>query len=385
MHSKDFHAAGRPVVFITSYAESLHNFRGDLIREVIARGHPVWAFAPDYTPASRAAIEALGAMPVDIKMERNGLSPLRDLATLFELRRKILRINPGVTFCYFVKPVIYGTIAAWLNRVTTRVALVAGLGYAFTDDGERPTLRRRIIRSVTRLLYALAFRLCHRIAVQNSDDMNYLIQFAGLNRNKGVLVNGSGVNLDRFPLQAPRSDQHPVSFIWTGRLLKEKGVHELVAATRIVRAEFPDTKVTIVGGVDANPGSLDKAQMIRWANDGVIVWQDKVPDVRPFLAQADVFVLPSYREGVPRSTQEAMAMGLAVITTDVPGCRETVVDRQNGFLIPVRDVSALAGAMLCYLRDPALARLHGQQSRALAEARFDVRIINAKMLELMAI
>jgi glycosyltransferase involved in cell wall biosynthesis len=377
--------ADRPLIaIITNNAESLNNFRGDLIREIVARGYRVAAMAPDYESDTRNTVRALGADPVDIILERNGMKATKDLYTLWSLRNTLAQLRPHLVFCYFMKPVIYGSIAAWMTSISTRVTMVAGLGYVFTDNGREKSLKLRLLRVTVLFLYAISFRLSHKVILQNHDDRQYLIDRIALPKGKGDIIDGSGVNLDRFPFR-DRPSGLPLTFVWTGRLLLEKGIFELIEAFRVIRAQASTARLVIVGGVDGNPGSLTEAQMRAWVEEGIIEWPGKVSDVRPYLSDADVFVLPSYREGVPRSTQEAMAMGLAVITTDVPGCRETVEDGRNGFLVPVRDASSLAAAMQRYIDDPTLARSHGAESRAIVEERFDVRVINAKMLELMGL
>lgn len=376
-HFSDFDGAS--IAVLSSYAESLYNFRGDLIRSLVERGHPVYALAPDFDAAKRARVEALGATPVDIPLERNGLNVLRDLKTIWSLYRFLRQQRPDIFFGYFMKPVIYGTIAAWLARVPRRVAMVAGLGFVFINAEQRPSFKARSLRLAVKTLYALAFRCADKVIFQNRDDLSLMLDSGVVPPGRVVLVNGSGVNLDHFPPSPPRRDGRPLTFVWTGRLLREKGVLELVEATRAIRDEGHDVDVVLVGGVDGNPGSLQEAEVRQWHDEGTVRWAGKVDDVRPYLQNADIFVLPSYREGLPRSTQEAMATGLAVITTDVPGCRETVVDGMNGMLVTVRSASALAEAMRRYVNDPSLAVRHGKASLELVRTKFDVEVINQAM------
>lgn len=369
------------VVILSSYAESLHNFRGDLIRALIEKGWQVYALAPDYDATTRARVEALGAIAVAVPLERNGMSAFGDLKTLLYLRRFMREHRPQLFFGYFMKPVIYGTLAAWLAGVPRRVAMVAGLGSLFTDGDAPLSVKARLLRRLAIRLYGLAFHRASKVIFQNRDDLSLMVAAAAAPADRVVLINGSGVNLERFtPSGTPRGER-PVTFIWTGRMLREKGVFEIVEAAEIVRGKGHTIEVLLVGGADSNPGSLREDDIRRWHDEGTISWAGKVDDVRPYLQRSDVFLLPSYyREGVPRSTQEAMASGLAVITTDAPGCRETVVDGVNGFLIPVRSPIRLAEAMLRYVEDPSLAREHGAASRKLAAQKFDVQLINREML-----
>lgn len=368
------------IIFLSGYAEAHYRFRGDLIAELVGRGWRVYALAPDYDPEKEAQVVALGAVPMTISLERNGLNLVRDMRSLFALYRLFRHIRPAVFFGYFIKPVIYGAIAAWLARVPRRVVMVAGLGFVFIDADRGASAKARVLKTVVNGLYWIAFRLSHRIIFQNPDDFALMVDSGIAPRDRVMQVDGSGVNLDRFPLrEGPRDPGRRLTFVWMGRLLREKGVVELVEATRIVREQGFDVDVLLVGGVDSNPGSLTEDAVQGWHDAGIITWTGKVDDVRPYLARSDVFVLPSYREGLPRSTQEAMAIGLAVITTDVAGCRETVVDGVNGFLVPVRSAPAIAEAMIRYAREPGLAAEHGAAGRALVEQKFDVRVINHHM------
>lgn len=368
------------IIFLSGHAEAHYRFRGDLIAQLVAEGWRVYALAPDYDAAKEARVIELGAIPMTISLERNGLNLVRDMRSLVALYRVFRRIRPAIFFGYFIKPVIYGAIAAWLARVPRRVVMVAGLGFVFIDADRGTSAKARVLKAVANSLYWLAFRLSHRVIFQNPDDFELMVESGIAPRGRAMLVDGSGVNLDRFPLRtAPRAAQRPLTFVWVGRLLREKGVVELVEATKIVRENGFDVEVLLVGGVDSNPGSLTEETVQGWHDAGVITWTGKVDDVRPYLAQSDVFVLPSYREGLPRSTQEAMAIGLAVITTDVPGCRETVEDGVNGILVPVRSAPAIAEAMIRYAHEPGLATRHAAAGRALVERKFDVRVINRHM------
>lgn len=367
------------VAIIASIAYSLPNFRGPLIREFVAAGWRVLALAPDYDDSTRAAVEALGAEPLDCALERAGMRPLTDLVHAVRLARQLRRLKPDLVFSYFIKPVIYGSIAAWLARVPRRFALVAGLGYVFTINGNEHTLKRRLLRMLASGLYWLGFKACRHVFFQNQDDIDQFVGAGLLPASKAVRLAGSGVDLSRLRPAAPVTE--PVTFLLMARLLREKGIVEYVDAARIIRADRPDARFLLLGGEDPNPGGLTLEQVNMWTAEGTIEWLGHLNDVRPILAGCSVFVLPSYREGMPRSTQEAMAMAKPVVSTDVPGCRDTVVEGINGFLVAARDSIALAAAMRRFLDDPSLIASFGEASRRLAETRYDVNRINRVILD----
>jgi glycosyltransferase involved in cell wall biosynthesis len=260
---------------------------------------------------------------------------------------------------------------------------VAGLGYVFTPDGREETWRRKVLRWLVTALYRQAFRVSERVFFQNDDDIAYFVDAGLLDRRKAVRTNGSGVDLEHL-LPAPVFER-PLTFLLMARLLREKGIVEFVGAARAVKKLHSDVQFVILGAEDPNPGALSSAEVARWVDEGVVQWHGHVDDVRPWLARSSVYVLPSYREGTPRSTLEAMAMARPVITTDAVGCRETVIDGVNGFLVPVRDSEALAASMLRFIDDRSLLASMGAASRRLAESRFDVTKVNAKILATMGI
>lgn len=367
----------KTIAIITSQAFSLVNFRGPLIRELVARQVKVFALAPDFDDEQRRAILELGAQPVDFSLARTGMNPLRDGLDTIRLALLLRRLRPDVTLGYFIKPVIYGTLAAWVARVPRRVGMIEGLGYVFTPSGNSMTWRRQWLQRAVSGFYKLSLAKAHKAIFLNPDDINEFVGKGLVEENKVANLGGIGVDLDEwFPVPVV---QKPMTFLLVARLLREKGIVEYAEAARRVKAIHPAARFVLLGGLDPNPGGLSRAEVESWVNEGLLEWPGHVP-VKPWLAQASVYVLPSYREGVPRSTQEAMAMGRPVITTDAPGCRETVVEGENGFLVPVRDPEALAKAMLRFIENPQLVETMGRASRALAERRFDVNKVNAKML-----
>ncbi len=372
------------LVIVSNQAFSLVNFRGPLITALVARGVRVHALAPDYSEDLRARVAALGAEPVEYSLSRAGLNPLRDFHDIWKLTRLLRRISPDATLAYFVKPVIYGSIAAWLARVPYRYSLIAGLGFVFTDHGVAQLTARRLLRLLVEQLYRLALARNLKVIVQNADDIRTLTEAGIIDRNKVVLVPGTGVDLTHYSFHPPVT--WPPVFVLIARMLREKGVLEFVQAARLLKQKHPIARFILVGGTDPNPGSIAEGELRGWASEGIVEWAGQVSDVRPWLARASVFVLPSYyREGIPRGNQEAMAMGRPVITTDWVGCRETVVDGENGYLVPVRDSKALAKAMSRFIEDPDLVERMGRAGRRIAEAHFDVDDINRQIIQALGL
>ncbi|CAD7035472.1 glycosyltransferase family 1 protein [Pseudorhizobium endolithicum] len=357
------------------------NFRGPLIEDIVARGHRVFALAPDFDAPTRAAVRALGAEPVEYSLSRTGLNPGRDFVDSFKLFRTLDRLNVDCVLSYAIKPVIYGTLAASLARVPRRHALVPGLGYAFTE-GEDVSLKRRVVGLSARRFYRLALARADCVFMQNPDDAHDFVSMGIVDQDKIITVDGTGIRLDEWAPTPPVSS--PVTFLLVARMLRDKGVFEFVEAARAVREVHPQARFILAGDTDANPEAISRLQLTAWAESGIVEWPGQVA-VKEWLAQASVFVLPSYREGVPRSTQEAMAMGRPIITTDAPGCRETVIAGENGFLVPPRDAEALAAAMRRFITEPGLISSMGAKSRAYAEEKFDVRNINAVMIRAMGL
>lgn len=370
------------IALITSQAFSLVNFRAGLIREMLSRGVIVYALAPDYDDNSLSAVLSLGAIPVPYSMSRTGLNPLRDLLDVFRLAILLRKLKLDLTFSFFVKPVIYGALAARFASVPKYFAMIEGAGYIFTTNNQ-PSIYRRLLRRFVILLYRVSLSRAEKVFLLNPDDKELFVKERMVHLMKTILLDGIGVDLDYYRYSKP--PLQPVCFIMVARLLREKGVLDYIKAARIVKMKHPFARFLLVGSIDINPGSVTQAEVSEWVEEGLVECPGQVQDVRIWIAQSSVFVLPSYREGLPRSTQEAMAMGRPVITTDVPGCRETVSDGFNGFIVPVLDYEALADVMSIFIENPELIMSMGIEGYHLAQKRFNEKNINEKILSVFNI
>lgn len=370
----------RTILIVASYPDSIWTFRGNLIAAMQVRSMAVHVAAPGLEAGIplRIDLERRGLVVHDLPLQRTGTNLRTDLVLVWHLWRLMRRIKPDVVLSYTVKPVVYGSIAAWLARVPRRFALVTGLGYAFIGR------RRGALVAIVRALYAVALGRVAKIFFQNPDDER-LFRKLGLVKPKvpSIVVNGSGVDIEFFaPAALPPG---PITFLMIARLLGNKGVREYAAAAKSVRESHPVARFVLVGWVDESPDAIAQSELDAWVSDGTIEFLGKLSDVRSPIAASSVYVLPSYREGTPRTVLEAMAMGRAVITTDAPGCRQTVRDGDNGFLVPVKSVTGLVEAMLKFIEQPALVARMGARARQIAAAKYDVNNVNEMMLREMGI
>jgi len=371
------------IFILASLSTSLRNFRGPLILTLSASGHEIHVGAPGLS-ADRDTLRWLEEHSIehhDVPMSRTGLNPVADLRLAFALFKLMRRLRVEAFIGYTIKPVIWGLLAARLAQIPYRVALITGLGYAFTGQAKG---KRAVIQRLARSLYALALRQAHVIFFQNHDDPAEMARQSMLPAHVPVkVVNGSGVDLSQFMQIGLTAG--PPQFLLIARLLGDKGVREYAQAAAALVPRWPGVGFHIVGGIDPNPDGIAIAEVEEWTRAGHIIWHGAVDDVQPALAASHVYVLPSYREGTPRTVLEAMATGRAIITTDAPGCRETVRDGVNGFLVPVRDVEALVGAMEKFLLEPELIEQMGKKSREIAIDKYDVHKVNTSMINEMAL
>ncbi|WP_353227318.1 glycosyltransferase family 4 protein [Pseudomonas qingdaonensis] len=371
-------------LLVASFPDSLLTFRGALLKALAHRGVGIHVAAPGLGEgtALRKELETLGYQAHDIPLNRVGMNPLADGRTLWHLWRLMRKVSPDTVLAYTIKPVIYGLLAARLAGVGKRFALITGLGYSFQEPRDYSQVRV-LLRLLVERLYAFSLRDVSTVFFQNPDDRQLFKERGLLSSDaNAIVVNGSGVDISKFSV-VPSPAQ--MSFLLIARLLGDKGVREYAAAARRVRATNPNIAFNLVGWIDDNPDAINKAELDAWIEEGTLSYLGRMTDVRPAIAGSSVYVLPSYREGTPRTVLEAMAMGRPVITTNAPGCRETVQDGLNGYLVAVKSVDELAAAMFNFVNNPERVDSMGQAARDLAVEKYDVRKVNEIMLQEMNI
>jgi glycosyltransferase involved in cell wall biosynthesis len=376
----------KKIAIIGSTAYNLYNFRKDFIFACLEQGHQVYAFVSEYDDQWLDIIKNLGATPISYQLSRGGLNPLSDLYSIFQLINKIKEIQPDIVFSYSTKPIIYATLAAYKTNVPYIYGMIEGLGSPFTIHKHGQSLKTKFIRFVQISLYRLAFPYLDKIIFLNRDDPKDLVHHYNLpHKNNAIEVLGPiGLNLQEYAYTKWDTEKN-LSFIFIARLIAEKGIFEYLEAARIVKEKYPDITFKIIGGLDPeNPTGLKQAQLDQLIETGIIEYAGFVKDVNQRIRESAVFVLPSYyREGVPRSTQEAMAIGRPVITTDVPGCNETVVEAVTGFLIPKWDVNALVKKMIYFIEYPEQVNKMGYQGFLYAKKNFNADHINHRLLQIL--
>ena len=314
----------------------------------------------------------------DIPLKRTGTSIFFDLITLSALIILLIKIKPTHFLSYTIKPVIYGSLAAWIARVPNSFAMITGVGYAF----QQSTGKYSLLFSLVKKLYKLALNVNNKVFFQNPDDEMLFDSYGLIDNVETTQINGSGVDIDHFGvINLPEN----INFLMIGRLLSDKGVREYVEAAKVVKKQFPATVFKLVGWIDDNPNAITAEELQSWIASGVIKYLGRLDDVRPAIASSTVFVLPSYREGTPRTVLEAMAMGRPIIATDVPGCRETVKNNQNGYLVQVKSVKNLSLAMLKFLNNPTLCEVMGKRSRSMVVSKYDVHKVNDDIMREMGL
>ncbi len=369
------------VLLIGSIAGSIVNFRGDLIKEWIARGFEVTTLSRPSKEVRKERIRALGARHREIPIERDKINLFKDIRLIFALKKIFKEEQPDYIFAYTVKPVLYSALCLGASGGAKLYMMITGLGYAFSGA----TLKQRLVKVIIRLLYRRAMKKSTVVFFQNIDDLTVFKELGLVDPGQRiVMVKGSGVNLEHFYYGEPRAGEEIV-FLLIGRLLGSKGIREYAEAAKLVKARYSNVTFKLLGRLLNSPDSISAKELDGWQEEGVLEYLGGTEDVRPYLESCSVYVLPSYREGTPRSVLEAMSMGRAVITTDAPGSRETVINGVNGYLVPVKDSRALVKAMERFIEQPKLIEKMGIESRRIAEEKFDVHKVNRVILDAMEI
>lgn len=343
-----------------------------MIRALQEKGFEVEAISPH--DGCETAFATMGITHHGITIDQQGISPRRDVITLFQYHRILKRSRPDVLLNFTPKPNIYGSLAAWALGIPV-INNVAGLGTAFIRGG--------LLRRIVALLYKIAFRNSRTVFFQNDDDLAMFVSAGWVGEKQARLLPGSGIDVRRFRMDDDLSvPAKTVVFLLVARLLWDKGIGEFVAAARRIRAAYPDARFQVLGFLEvANRTAVPRSDVEGWVADGIIDYLGSSADVRPFIADADCVVLPSYREGLPRTLLEGAAMGKPLVATDVPGCRDVVEDGLTGFLCRPRDANALARACMQILAlSPDERAEMGRAGRRKVETQFDERIVVARYL-----
>lgn len=370
-------------LIVASLAESLVNFREHLIVSLIGAGHEVWAAAPSINEDIATRLTGIGANHIETNyLRRRGLNPLYDLAYVLQLKKIMSVLNPDLVITYTAKPNIWGSIAAAING--NKVAsLVTGIGTSLMAT-VNATYTQRLLRALTKALYKVAMRRVSTLVFQNPDDLKDFLSMGIISDfSRVAIINGSGVSLHDFPFTSmPKKN----IFLMASRLLRSKGVAEYAAAAKIVKSKYPLADFYLVGweetAVEADNITLGELDEL---SGGAITYSGVSTNIRRDMQLARFYVLPSYREGTPRSVLEAMATGRPIVVADVPGSRETVIDDHNGYLAQPRDTVDLASKMIRLIERPQEAERMAANSRRMAEQKYDVELVTQSLLEALEI
>ncbi len=351
---------------------NIYNFRESLVKALLKEGHNVYAIAPEDKYSK--IIEEWGCKFIPIRMSATSSNPIKESSLIFKYRRIIRNQKLDVLLTYTIKPNIYATIASRFTKCRV-IPNVSGLGTVF--------LTRSLSTIVARMLYWLSFRNATFIFFQNKDDLHEFLEKIKINSKNIGLLPGSGINLSLFRPQ-PVSNNTSTTFLFIGRLIVEKGVNEYVKAASIVKESFPESKFIMVGKFDpTHSRSIPKSRLDRWSKE-LIIYHGESDDIVSEIKASDVVVLPSYREGKPRTLLEGAACARPLIATDVPGCRDLVIDGENGFLCSARSVESLAEAMIKFINlTESQKKAFGENSYKLVESEYDEKIVIDKYLSVI--
>ncbi|HDZ9623412.1 TPA: glycosyltransferase family 4 protein [Vibrio cholerae] len=350
------------LVMVANTAWSVFNFRHSLIKELLNCGVELYVIAPE--DKFSAKLTEMGCQVLDLPMQAKGVNPIADLALMLRLLRNYREIKPDFIIHYTIKPNIYGSLAAKLADIPS-LAITTGLGYTFVNQN--------VVSKVARQLYKFAFRYPKEVWFLNEDDRRAFLEHHLIEPDKAVLLHGEGVNLNHFvPTDKPQPDEN-IRFLLIARMLRDKGVCEFVEAARQIRQRYPNAIFQLLGDCGVpNPSVIGREEIAQWEREGVVEYLGTTDDVRPIIAQADCLVLPSYREGIPRTMIESAAMAKPLIVSDAPGCRDVVLDGQTGYLCEVKNAKSLAQRCEQFLTlSDSEKQAMGKAGRSFMEAKFD--------------
>lgn len=368
----------KKILMIASKTKAHINFRGDLTKDIINHGYNVSVIVPH--DLYKKELESLGAKVIVVPFDKNSTSILANIKTIKQLINVIKEEKPDKIFAYTIKPIILGSIAAHKVKVKEMYSMVTGLGHIYSDN----SLKVKIIRMICGIGYKVAFKFNKKVIFQNQDDIDEVIKRKYVKKDKCELVNGSGVNMERFK-RTPLEKNNV--FLMVSRVLKEKGVIEYFEAAKILKEKYKDkVKFMFVGEIDKTNYAVDTEKLKEYSKEKIVDVIPETDNVAYYLNQCRFFVLPTYyREGVPRVNLEALSMGRPIITTKMPGCKETVIDKKNGLFVDTKDINDLVKKMEWMINNPKKVEKMSDVSYQLCKEKFEISIINKRMLEILEI
>lgn len=368
----------KKILMIASKAKAHINFRSDLTKLIIEKGWDVSLIVPH--ELYKKELEEMGIKVIVMPYNKNSISIMENINIIKTIEKIIKEEKPNKIFAYTIKPIILGSIAAKKCKIKEMYSMVTGLGHIYSDN----SLKTRVIRFICGLGYKFAFKYNKKVIFQNIDDIDEVVSRRYIKREKCELVNGSGVNMKKFKRNSlPKKDV----FLMVSRVLKEKGVMEYFEAAKIMKSKYPNTYFMFVGEIDKTNYAVDVAKLQKYVDEKIVELIPETDDVASYIRKCRYFVLPTYyREGVPRVNLEALSMGRPIITTKMPGCRETVIDGVNGYFVNIKDVNDLVEKMIMMINSsPEKIEKMSEKSFELCKNKFDVNLINNKMLKIMGI
>lgn len=368
----------KKILMIASKTKAHINFRGDLTRQIVEMGYDVTVIVPHNLYVKE--LEEIGVKVIVMPYDKNSTSVKANLDTIKGIQGIIEKEKPDLIFAYTIKPIILGSIAAKKCGVTQMYSMVTGMGHIYSDN----SFKTRIIRLICGMGYRYAFKANKKVIFQNQNDIDEVVKRKYIKRNKCALVDGSGVNMHRFK-RAPLPEEN--NFLMVSRVLKEKGVIEYFEAAKLLKKKYGDkVHFMFVGEIDKTNYAVDTKKLQKYVDENIVKLIPETDNVPYFIEKCRYFVLPTYyREGVPRVNLEALSMGRPIITTNTPGCRETVINKKNGLFVKQKDIKDLAEKMEWMINNPKLVEKMAKRSYRLCKDRFEVSIINEKMLEIMEV
>lgn len=331
----------KKIVMIGNTSWSMFQFRADLMRKFINTGNKVVVIAPK--DEWSCSIQNLGIEFIELTVDRKGINPFKDVAYTFKLTQILLHVKADIVLSYTVKPVLYGTLAAWICRVPQRIAINTGLGYAFTHNNS--------VTKFIKILYSILLKFSTEVWFLNSDDLKSFVAQNLVGKHKTFLLPGEGVNIEHYVPIPVAQENKKTTFALIARMLWDKGIGLYVTVAEEIKKIHPNVIFLLIGPIDdGNPQGIPSSTLQRWNADGNIHYLGSIKDVRNILKDIDCLIHPTYyKEGLPRILIESNAMGIPCITTEVPGCRDVILNGINGFLVPPQDKEKLKEAIIKFM------------------------------------